>query len=520
MAKKRRKPATVIRVGIDFGTTHTIVSLADAGNYPVLTLPWDYQGEILATDHVPTAIAFHRGQAYYGPAAAACYLDHFHEGAVLVRSIKRRLQDWRQGKTIQVGGLEVLVEDLVTGFLRELRRAVLRALDLKKAEIEAVIAVPANASSSQRYITLKCFRAAGFGILRILDEPCASGIQFVHERYKRWDRVEADVIIYDLGGGTFDTTFLSIRRGRYDPKISRGISRLGGDDFDQALLTLVEDRLGRRAGESEKVNLLQRVTAVKESISPYTQKLHVDAGDQVATIPIKDFQEAVEPLLDRTIDLVELVLAEAGEGGEPPDRIVLVGGGTLLNFVPKKLRERFGRAKIHQGLYPFAAVAIGAAIQAASPDLKVLDRLNNHFGVIRVRRDGSEYVDVIFEKGLKLPDKGQVVRVACPAYDPRHNIGRFLYLECNELDPATGRAVGDPVYWNEILFPYDRALNPDGQAPSNLDASAIHETEELLGERILEEYFLDEYGIITTRISRTVQDRFTNCYNLFRRGPN
>jgi len=352
-----------------------------------------------------------------------------------------------------------------------------------------------------------------------MDEPCASGIQFVHERYKRWDRVETDVIIYDLGGGTFDTTFLTIRRGQYDPKISRGISRLGGDDFDQVLLELVENRIGRLIGGAEKINLLQRLAAVKESIGPYTQKLHVDVGDQVVTVPIKNYQEAVDPLLNLTIDLVESVLAEVGEVGEPPDRIVLVGGGSLLNLVPKKLRERFGRAKIHQGLYPFASVAIGAAIQAASPDLKVQDRLNNHFGVIRVRRDGSEYVDVIFEKGRKLPGRGDVARVVCPLYDPRHNIGRFLYLECNDLDPVTGQAAGDPVYWNEILFPYDRSINPEGQATAELDDSTIHETEQLLNERILEEYFLDEYGIITTRISRTVQDRFANCYNLFRRGP-
>jgi len=520
MAKKRQTPDPAIRVGIDFGTTHTIVSLAESGNYPVLALLYEYEGEVLPTDQVPSAITFHQGLFYYGPAATAGYLDHFDDGAVLIKSIKRHLQDWHEGKIISLGGLEASVEDLLTGFLGELRLAVLRALDLEKAEIEAVIAVPANASSSQRYITLKCFRAAGFGILRILDEPCASGIQFVHERYKRWDRVETDVIIYDLGGGTFDTTFLSIRRGQYDPKISRGISRLGGDDFDQVLLDLVENRIGRPIGGAEKINLLQRLAAVKENIGPYTQKLHVDVGDQVVTIPIKNYQEAVEPLLNRTIDLVESVLAEVGEGGEPPDRIVLVGGGSLLNLVPKKLKDLFGRAKIHQGLYPFASVAIGAAIQAASPDLKVQDRLNNHFGVIRVRRDGSEYVDVIFEKGRKLPDKGAVVRVACPLYDPRHNIGRFLYLECNDLDPITGQAAGDPVYWNEILFPYDRSINPDGRVTAELDDSTIHETEQLLNERILEEYFLDEYGIITTRISRTVQDRFANCYNLFRRGPN
>jgi molecular chaperone DnaK (HSP70) len=507
-----------VRVGVDFGTTHTIVALADSGNYPVLSLPFDYEGETLVVDEVPSCIALLGEERFYGPAAVRCFLDRFEQGVWLLPSIKRLLQHWHEGQTIEAGGQRHSVEDLLTGFLTAVRLAVLRALDMEEARIGAVIAVPANASSSQRYVTLSCFRRAGFEVIRILDEPTAAGIQFVRERYKRWDRVEADVVVYDLGGGTFDATMLSIRRDRYDPLVTRGISRLGGDDFDEALLALVEQRAGRRFGGRERAEMLQVVREVKEGIGPYTQKLHVDTQEGTVSIPIREFLDAVRPMVDRTMELVEKVIVEAKGRGKQADRIVLVGGGGLLAAVPRLLRERFGRAKIHQGLYPFAAVAIGAAIQADTPDLEVAERLNNHFGVIRVREDGTEYVDVIFERGRLLPPSGQVETVARPPYDPRYNIGRFQYLECEEIDPETGLSAGEAVYWNEILFPYDRGIDIEGKPLSSEDVGRIERTPFLMAERIVEEYSLDGHGILTSRISRTVQDRFSNSYNLFRKG--
>ncbi|MEW5723369.1 MAG: Hsp70 family protein [Thermodesulfobacteriota bacterium] len=517
MRPKAWTPDRALRIGVDFGTTHTIVALADSGNYPVLNLPYEYTGEVLTADFTPSCLTVLGDRLYFGPAATRCFLERFEDGATLIPSIKRLLQHWYVGQRLEAGGREYQVSDLLTAFLSEVRRAVLRAVDVQEAEIEAVIAVPANASSSQRYVTLNCFREAGFRVLQVLDEPAAAGIQFVRERYKRWDRVEADVIIYDLGGGTFDATLLSIEREKYDPVLSRGISRLGGDDFDAALLSLVEEARGGIFRDRERIEMLQVVRAVKESIGPYTQKLHVDTSEGVVSIPVRDFHEAVRPLMDRTIELMDQVIAKTMGRRAEADRIVLVGGGTLLGVVPKLLRERYGRAKVHQGLYPFAAVAIGAAIQAESPNLEVQSRLNNHFGVIRVLEDGQEYVDVIFEKGLPLPEHNGLLRVTRPPYDPRYNIGRFQYLECDHINPKTQMPGGEPVYWNEILFPYDRAVNPDGAAPRDLEQAPIARTPLLREERILEEYFLDEYGIITTRISRTIQDGFSNCYNLYRR---
>ena len=518
MAVRRSHTAVSIPIGVDFGTTHTIVAVADGGNYPVLSLPFSIGGDILSSDHVPSRIALYQGRTYYGPAADQCFRSHYKSGAILIPSIKRMLYEWYVGMTLETRDGEFEVESLLTGYLTAVRKAILESLDLKKADLETVIAVPANASSSQRYVTLSCFRAAGFKVLKILDEPVASGIQFVRERYKRWDRVKSDVMIYDLGGGTFDTTLLAIDNGRYDPVISRGINRLGGDDFDLILLELVEKEAGRRFEGDERLDLLQRVREAKESMGPYTQKLHIDVGDDdVVSVPVKTFLDASTPLLDRTLDLVDQVLEETKGRPDPPDRIVLVGGSSLLPLVSKALRDRYGRARIRQGLYPLASVAIGAAMQAETPELEVIDRLTNHFGVIRVREGGDEYVDVIFEKGRRLPKKGKLASVERPGYDPRHNIGRFQYLECDDVDPETGKAKGQTAFWNAVLFPYDRGINPDGAVPDGLTEADISATKDLINERITEEYFLDEFGIITSRISRSVQDNFASCYNLFRR---
>jgi molecular chaperone DnaK (HSP70) len=506
-----------IRVGVDFGTTHTIVALVDDGNHPVLTLPFDYDGEPLASDQTPSCLTWFRDRFYYGPAALRCFYDHLDE-AVLAPSIKRLLRDWQVGAVLKVGAEDHPVLDLLAGFLSAVRNAVLASLDLPEAVIETVIAVPANASSSQRFVTLEAFRRAGFQVLRILDEPVASGIQFVHERYKRWDRVQADVIIYDLGGGTFDTTLLSIDHGRYDPLRSQGISHLGGDDFDEMLLELVEARIGSSFSDRDRPRMRRVVREVKEGIGPYTQKLLVETPEGVAAVPIRAFHDAARPLIQKTIDLVDRVLTET-KGRAEPDRIVLAGGGSLLAAIPKMLKERYGRARIHQGLYPLASVAIGAAIQAGSPGLTIEDRLTTHFGVLRVRNQGEEYLDVIFEKGQKRPGPGQAALVRRPPYDPRHNIGRFRYLECDDLNPNGPLPAGETVYWNEILFPYDRALNPAGRRAPDLGPADIVPADHLGHERIQEEYVLDEYGIVTARISRSIQDQYASCHNLFRRWP-
>ena len=325
------------------------------------------------------------------------------------------------------------------------------------------------------------------------------------------------MIIYDLGGGTFDVTYLSIRRGEFDPVLSKGISRLGGDDFDEVLLDLVEQEIGRHFQGADRMEMLQVVREVKENIGPYTQKLHVDTRYGLASLPVKTFFDAARPLMERTIELVDGVMSEVAGKHAEPDRIVLVGGGSLMPLAPKILRERFGRSRLHHGLYPFASVAIGASIQAGSPEIEVLDRLTRHFGVVRVKENSEEYVDVIFKKGLPLPDPGKVLTARKPLYDPRFNIGSFQYLECGELDEITGQVVDEPVYWNKIFFPFDRTLNPDGQSPVEIETIPIDPTENLREERILEEYILDEFGIITAKISRTVRDNYTSFYNLFRK---
>ena len=104
----------IIQVGIDFGTTHTIVVLSDSGNYPILKLPFEFDGEVLVKEYVPSCITFYQEEAYYGPAALECYLRHHRQGAVILRSLKRMLQDWHEGRTIDLLGMKIPVDSLLT----------------------------------------------------------------------------------------------------------------------------------------------------------------------------------------------------------------------------------------------------------------------------------------------------------------------------------------------------------------------------------------------------------------------
>ena len=503
-----------IKLGVDLGTTHTIVVRADKKDLPILQPSYAYNGKRLGSQMTPTAATFYQDKFYFGPAAVACFMDRFEDGAVFFGSIKRLLNEWREGAVIEMEGKRFPIDELLTAYLSELRQAVLKALRLKDAEIEAVIAVPANASSSQRYVTLDCFAKAGFQVLRILDEPTASGLQYVHERYKRWDRVDAEAIIYDLGGGTFDACLISIEKGRCNPIMSLGVNRLGGDDFDEILLDLCQREYGRELTGREKALMLGRARKVKESMGPYTQKLTLDFGDREVSVSVKDYLEALEPLLDRTVELTERLSDRADESGGAC-RIVMVGGGSLLPLTAKKIREKFGRSRVHQGSRPFASVAAGCAMEAGAHGLQAVDRLGNHFGVMRVREDRGEYIDVIFEKGTLLPEKGQALKATRGPYAPWHNIGRFQYLEFNDLDQDNGLVRGDRLDWNEIIFPFDREITSSGLSLAELASRPVVSTFQLEAERIIEEYYLDSAGIITVRISRTVQDDFSNCYNLF-----
>ena len=215
--------------GIDFGTTRTVVACADRGNHPVVGFH-DASGD--AVQWIPTVVAERDGELRYGLDAAAG-----DDGAHVVRSFKRLLSSAAgPEQTVRVGATEIALGDLVAGFVAHVRDALVTRSDVRrsvaKGGLRAAVAVPANAHSAQRLITLDAFRRAGFESVAMLNEPSAAGFEYTH-RHRDTLSSKRDVVgVYDLGGGTFDASVVRMSGPPHEVLATAGIARLGGDDFD------------------------------------------------------------------------------------------------------------------------------------------------------------------------------------------------------------------------------------------------------------------------------------------------
>jgi len=453
-----------MRVGIDFGTTHTVVAVVDRGNYPVVSFD--------GVEAWPSLIAANpAGELRYGPDAAAVRREP--DWSVL-RSFKRLLNDAGPATTVELAGRRHRLADLFTGFLAQLKYDLLQRsnADLSPGErVEAAISVPANASSSQRFLTLDAFAQAGFEVVALLNEPSAAGFEYAH-RYRSTITAKREyVLIYDLGGGTFDASLLKMT-GRFNEVVfSEGIQRLGGDDFDETILELVRTRAGLQLPADAREQLLEECTARKESVGPNTRRFLVDlaaVGKAPFTFPIDDVYAACTPLVDKTIEALARVLRDrtgADVDWSEIAGIYVVGGAGSFPLVARALRAAFDEKRVKRSLHPFAATAIGLAVFLDKEAGFVLsERLSRHFGVFREACAGEDvYFDPIVPKGAELPAAGQPPVVVTRTYRAAHNIGHFRFVECSRL--RDGRPDGDVTPYDPVFFPFDPALDDDGDLP-------------------------------------------------------
>src|SRR6266851_4606471 len=225
-----------MRLGIDFGTTHTVVATVDRGNYPIVSFEH--------ADFVPSlAAAGEDGTLRFGAQAAAVAHD---PAWTVLRSFKRLLNDAGPESEVAVGPRTMKVVDLLTGFLSHVRDELyLRSNAHPRAgePLKAAVSVPANASSAQRILTVDAFRRAGFDVVALLNEPSAAGFEYAHRFRETVTSKREYVLVYDLGGGTFDASLIKMEGRANEVVTSSGVARLGGDDFDEAILRLVEAKL-------------------------------------------------------------------------------------------------------------------------------------------------------------------------------------------------------------------------------------------------------------------------------------
>ncbi|GAA1883949.1 Hsp70 family protein [Lapillicoccus jejuensis] len=509
-------------LGLDFGTTRTVVAQADRGNYPVLSFPDEHED---AHDHVPTVVADDGGGLVFGFDALAAA----RRGAPLLRSVKRSLADpgVTAESTVWVGERELPLLDVLTGFFAHLREAVDGALDRSSGDDapRTVVGVPARAHSAQRFLTLEAVRRGGFDVVGMVNEPSAGSLEFAHRQSRSVTSRRDHVLVYDLGGGTFDASLLRLDGTRHEVVESYGVERLGGDDFDALLARLALERAGttRAAlGTAGWADLLDEARRAKEGLTPQTRRVGLevadgDGGTRLVTVDVADFYDAATPLVERSADAMAPLVAllpAATDGEELPGvaGVYVVGGATSLPLVPRVLRARFGR-RVHRSPLPSASTAIGLAI-AADPDrpFSLRDRLSRGFGVFREREAGGQVsFDPILDRGLLTPDPvapGDASErlTVTRRYRAAHSVGWFRFVEYAGLD-AAGQPRGDLAPAGEVLFPFDPALQGEGVALR--DAPVVRREH---GPLVEERYTVDPAGVVSVEVVdldtgyRTVQE--------------
>jgi L1 cell adhesion molecule like protein len=245
---------------------------------------------------------------------------------------------------------------------------------LGKPVTGAVITVPAYFNDSQRQSTKDAGAIAGLNVLRIINEPTAAAIAYGLEQVK--DAKEKHVLIYDLGGGTFDVTILSIEDGVFEVKATAGDTRLGGEDFDTRLVQhFVQDfKRKHKKDLSENKRALSRLKSscenLKKTLSSSTQAtLEIDSLfegiDYISTITRARFEELCSDLFRKTFEPVEQVIKDSGLSKSSIDEVILVGGSTRIPKIQSQLSDFFNGKALNKSINPDEAVAYGAAVQAA-----------------------------------------------------------------------------------------------------------------------------------------------------------
>jgi molecular chaperone DnaK (HSP70) len=502
-----------MKLGIDFGTNRIVVAAADRGNYPLISFE---SPDGTTPDWYPSLIALRGSERLYGWQAWDKQSD---DSWIVVRSIKRLLEDAGPRTILDLDDRHMLLTELLNGLATGLYIALRESsnLSLKSDEpLQTMLGVPAHANSNQRFLTVEAFRAAGFEVLGVLNEPSAASIEFGH-RQRQGKSGSETILVYDLGGGTFDASLVSLDEKVHHVIASEGIPTIGGDDFDHLLADLALEAAGVDLQARDEISaaawfrLLEECRLKKETLNPNSRRLTIDLEQAnpdwgSVQIQVAEFYEMARPLVEETIAAAEDLLSQ--KDGEF-EALYITGGGSELPLVSRVLRERFGR-RVRRSTYARSATAIGLAIQADQPEAyRLSERLARSFGVWREADGGSRVVfDPLFERGIHLPAAGLPPLSIRRIYAPVHNIGHFRFLECSHRG-ADGSPSGEVALWDEIYFPYDPGL----QTMEELKPVAV--THSSNGSHSIEElYECDSGGSITV----TISDLTTNCRRVYRLG--
>jgi molecular chaperone DnaK len=346
-------------IGIDLGTTNSVVAVMEGGEPTVIT---NAEGSRLT----PSVVAFSKsGERMVGQVAKRQAITNPER---TVMSIKRHMGT---NHRVRIDEKEYSPQEISAMVLQKLKADAEAYLGEKVTK--AVITVPAYFSDSQRQATKDAGTIAGLEVLRIINEPTAASLAYGLDK-----EGNQTILVYDLGGGTFDVSILELGEGVFEVKATNGNTRLGGDDFDQRVVDYVAEEFKKEQGidlRQDKM-ALQRLREAAEkakielsSLLTTTINLPFITADASGpkhlemTLTRAKFNELTSDLVEATMGPTRQAMADAGLEPKDIDKVILVGGSTRIPAVQEAIKNFLGKDP-HKGINPDECVAMGAAIQA------------------------------------------------------------------------------------------------------------------------------------------------------------
>ena len=345
-------------IGIDLGTTNSCVSVMEGGEAKVIPNP---EGNRTT----PSVVAFKNGERIVGDAAKRQLITNKDT----VYSIKRLMGT---NEKVTLEGKEYTPQEvsaMILSYLKSYAEAYLG----EKVE-KAVITVPAYFNDAQRQATKDAGKIAGLDVVRIINEPTASALAFGSDKESS---KEQKILVYDLGGGTFDVSILDIADGTFEVLSTNGDTHLGGDDFDEAIINWLADNFKRennidlRQDKMALQRLKEAAEKAKKDLSGMVQTQislpFISAGPAgplhlEATLTRAQFNEMTKGLVERTLIPVRQALKDAGLTANDINQVLLVGGSTRIPAVQEAIKNELGKEP-NKSVNPDECVSLGAAIQ-------------------------------------------------------------------------------------------------------------------------------------------------------------
>jgi len=394
-------------IGIDLGTTNSCVAVMEAGESTVIT-------NVEGKRTTPSIVAFAKdGERLVGETAKRQAVTNPDK---TIASIKRHMGS---SFKVNIESKDYTPQDISAFVLQKLKHDAESYLG--ETVTDAVITVPAYFTDSQRQATKDAGKIAGLNVKRIINEPTAAALAYGIDK----EDEDQTIMVFDLGGGTFDVSILEIGNGVFEVKATSGNNLLGGDDFDKVILDYIAEEFKKENGvdlRDDKMSL-QRIkeaaeNAKKELSSAMTTNINLPFITATAEGPKHlnmdlsraKFDELTATLVQNTIDPVKTAMKDAKISADEIDKVLLVGGSTRIPAVQDAVKRLTGKAP-HKGINPDECVALGAAIQGGvltgefGSDVLLVDVTPLTLGIETM---GSVMTPII-QKNTRIPTKGSQI---------------------------------------------------------------------------------------------------------------